>query len=110
MPLIPTSELSQQVQGPGSLSHFSLPNSPLLSRAIPLLIVSSRLSILHYRYFLEGRPFTLFTDHQPLVSALTRSSIPKSGHQQRQLAFLSEFHLTICHTAGVSNVVADALS
>ena len=67
-------------------------------------------SLLHYRYFLEGRPFTLLTNHKPLVSALTRHSIPKSGRQQHQLAFISEFHLTIHHTTGVSNVVADALS
>ena len=67
-------------------------------------------SLLHYCYFLEGRPFTLLTNHKPLVSALTRHSIPKSGRQQRQLAFISEFHLTIHHAAGVSNVVTNALS
>ena len=56
------------------------------------------------------RPFTLLTDHKPLVSALTHQSVPKSGCQKRQLAFISKFHLTIHHTAGVSNIVADALS
>ena len=29
------------------------------------------LSSRHFRYFLEGRTFTLFTDHKPLVSAVT---------------------------------------
>ena len=105
--------LQQQVQGAWQpLSFFTAkltpPQQPYTTFDCELQAVYS--SLLHYRYFLEGRPFTLFTDHQPLVSALTRSSIPKSARQQRQLAFLSEFHLTICHTAGVSNVVADALS
>jgi hypothetical protein len=36
----------------------------------------------HFRYVLEGRPFTIFTDHRPLVGALSRRSDPWSGRQQ----------------------------
>jgi cleavage and polyadenylation specificity factor subunit 1 len=32
--------------------------------------------IRHFRYILEGRVFTIFTDHKPLVGALARSSDP----------------------------------
>ena len=66
-------------------------------------------AVLHFWSFLEGRPFLLLTDHKPLVAAFHRLSPPKSARQQRQLAFLSEFPLTIQHTSGLSNVVADAL-
>jgi hypothetical protein len=30
-------------------------------------------AIKHFRFFLEGRPFTLFTDHKPLVSAISKA-------------------------------------
>ena len=105
--------LQQWVQGAWQpLSFFSAKLTPPQQRysTFDCELQAVYSSLLHYHYFLEGRPFTLFTDHQPLVSALTHSSIPKSGCQQRQLAFLSEFHLTICHTTGVSNVVTNALS
>jgi hypothetical protein len=67
-------------------------------------------AIKHFRFMLEGRPFTVFTDHRPLVGALSRRSDPWSGRQQRHLSFIAEFSPTICHIAGQSNVVADTLS
>jgi hypothetical protein len=59
---------------------------------------------------LEGRSFTVFTDHRPLVGALSRCSDPWSSRQQRHLSFIAEFSPTIRHIAGQSNVVADTLS
>jgi hypothetical protein len=35
--------------------------------------------IKHFRYMLEGRAFTVFTDHRPLVGAINRHSDPWSG-------------------------------
>jgi RNase H-like domain found in reverse transcriptase len=67
-------------------------------------------SILHYRYMLEGRRFVVFTDHKPLVGALSRVSEPRSDRQRRQLSAIAEFSAEICHIAGPSNVVADTLS
>jgi hypothetical protein len=65
---------------------------------------------LHFRYFLEGRKFTVFTDHRPIVAAIKKKSELKSGRQSRQLATISEFTTDIQHVAGKENVVADALS
>jgi len=42
-------------------------------------------AIRHFRFILEEQQFKLFTDHKPLVSALTRVSPPWSARQQRQL-------------------------
>ena len=67
-------------------------------------------AILHFRYFLEGRDFTVYTDHKPLVAAMKKKSELKSGRQSRHLATISEFTTDIQHVTGKENVVADALS
>jgi hypothetical protein len=51
----------------------------------------------------------VFTDHKPLVGALSRVSEPKSDWQRRQLSAIAEF-TDIRHIAGQHNVVADTLS
>ena len=67
-------------------------------------------AILHFRYFLEGREFTVYTDHKPIVAAIKKKTELKSGRQSRHLATISEFTTDIQHVAGKANVVADALS
>ena len=68
------------------------------------------LGIRHFRFALEGRQFTLFTDHKPVVSALTRVTPPVSARQQRHLSYISEFAVKLVHLPGAANCVADALS
>ena len=67
-------------------------------------------AVLHFRYFLEGRDFTVYTDHKPIVAAMKKKSELKSGRQSRHLATISEFTTDIQHVSGKDNVVADALS
>ncbi|OBQ32412.1 MAG: hypothetical protein AN484_27985, partial [Aphanizomenon flos-aquae WA102] len=57
-----------------------------------------------------GRPFQLWTDHKPLLAAMTRISPPISPRQQRHLAFVSEFNVLLVYVPGPENVVADFLS
>ena len=59
---------------------------------------------------LEGRRFTLYTDHKPLTTAIRRSTEPWTAKQCRQLAYIAEFTSDIQHIAGTDNVVADTLS
>jgi hypothetical protein len=68
------------------------------------------LGIRHFRYMLEGRHFTIYTDHKPLTTAINRASDPWTARQCRQLAYVAEYTSDIRHIAGTSNVVADALS
>ena len=68
------------------------------------------LAIRHFRYFLEGRDFTAFTDHRPLIFAFAKVSDPWSARQQRHLAYISEYTTHIQHLSGKRNKVADALS
>jgi hypothetical protein len=48
-----------------------------------LLAVHS--SIPHFRHLLEGRQFTVFTDHLPMVGALAHATKPKSDRQRAGL-------------------------
>lgn len=68
------------------------------------------LAIRHFRYFLEGRAFTVFTDHKPITFAMIKVDPPWTARQHRQLAYISEMTGDIRHIAGKENIVADALS
>ena len=72
-----------------------------------LLAISS--AIKHFRYILEGRPFTVCTDHTSVLlpgHVLSRHS----PREIRHLGFISEFTTDIQHNSGVDNPFADALS
>merc|ERR1739844_461506 len=67
-------------------------------------------AIRHFRYYLEGRKFTVYTDHQPILAALLKTTEPTSGRQARQLAAIAEATSDVRHVDGKDNLVADALS
>jgi hypothetical protein len=67
-------------------------------------------AIKHFRHFCEGRLFQLWTDHKPLVTALSCVLTPISPRQQRHLAFISEFNVQLLYLPGLKNVVADFMS
>ena len=53
------------------------------------------LAIQHFRHFLEEQPFTMYTNHKPLVQALTKQANPWSLRQQQHLHLTSYIlHLT----------------
>ncbi len=66
--------------------------------------------IRHFRYMLEGRPFTIYTAHKPLTFALGKVSEPWTAMQSRQLSYVAEFTTDIRHIPGSENIVADTLS
>ena len=67
-------------------------------------------AIRHFRFMLEGKSFTLYTDHKPLTFAISSTSPPWSARQQHHLSYISEFTSSIVHLPGSENCVADALS
>lgn len=73
-------------------------------------LLSVHLAIRHFRYMLEGRQFTIYTDHKPLAYAMSKTTEAWSARQQRQLSSISEFSTDIKHISGKKNVVADCLS
>nr|VZI15122.1 unnamed protein product [Spirometra erinaceieuropaei] len=68
------------------------------------------LAVEHFRHLLEGRNFTVLTDHKSLSFAL--KSTPDNLHswQIRQLDYFLQFTSEIRHIYGSPNGVADALS
>ena len=66
-------------------------------------------AIQQFRYFLEGRPFSVLTDHKPLTHALT-SKTARSPRQERQLSHIAQFTTDIQYISTTDNVVADVLS
>ncbi len=70
-------------------------------------LLAAHAAIKHFRHFCEGRQFQLWTDHKPLVSALSCVSVSISPRQQRQLALISKFNIQMLYLPGLKNVVAD---
>ena len=68
------------------------------------------LAIRHFRHLLEGRHFTILTDHKPLTFALNAKPDRYSPRECRQLDFISQFSTDIRHIPGEVNYAADALS
>lgn len=68
------------------------------------------LAIHHFKYLLEGREFTIFTDHKPLTYAFDKKPDQGSPRQQTQLQFIAQFSTDIQHIAGEDNIPADCLS
>ena len=64
----------------------------------------------HFREMLEGRAFTLYTDHESLVPSIGKKGDPQTARQQYQLSGIAEYTTDIRYIQGKSNVVADALS
>ncbi|GFR68970.1 Pol polyprotein [Elysia marginata] len=105
-------ELSQKHHGMWRpIAFFSrkltLPQSRYSTFDRELLAIYS--AIQHFRFFLEGRPFSVLTDHKPLTYALT-SKTARSPRQERQLSYIAEFTTDIRYISRPDNVVPDALS
>ena len=67
------------------------------------------LTIKHFRHFVEGPAFTIYTDHRPLTFVFA-SSTERSQRQTQHLSFIAEFSTDVRHITGKENVVAGTLS
>nr|VZI50094.1 unnamed protein product [Spirometra erinaceieuropaei] len=67
------------------------------------------LAVKHFRHFLEGRDFTVFTDHKPLTLALRSHSDKYNPREIAHLNYISQFTTDIRHIDGTKNEVADML-
>ena len=68
-------------------------------------------AIRHFRHYLRGQQFTIYTDHQPL-SNFKKISIQDdaTGRRARWIAELGSYSFVILHRRGKHNGDADALS
>lgn len=67
-------------------------------------------AIKYFRHILEGRPFSIFTDHKPIIFAFSQKHEKATPRQFRYLEFIGQFYTDIRYLAGDKNQVADALS
>lgn len=67
------------------------------------------LAIKHFRHLVEGRDFSIFTDHKPLTTAIVSKS-ERSPRQLRHLDYIAQYTNDIRHIKGKHNVVSDCLS
>lgn len=72
-------------------------------------LLAMYLAVKHFRHFLEGRPFSIYTDHKPLTFAM-RAHSDYTPRQTRHLGYISEFSTDLRHLSGKDNAAADALS
>ena len=73
------------------------------------VLLAVYLSIKQFRHIVEGRIFSVYTDHKPLTFSMHIKS-ERSSRQARHLDFISQFTKNIRYTHGSDNPVADALS
>jgi len=103
-------QLAGDVQQP--LAFFSKKLSSAQTKYSPydreLLAIYA--AIKHFRHLLEGREFTIYTDHKPLIYAFNKNPLESSPRQSRHLEFVAQFSTDIRHIAGRENHVADTLS
>ena len=94
------------------ISYFSRKLNPTERRysTFDRELLAIYLAIGHFRHMVEGREFTVFTDHKPLTRALSSRGTRHSPRQVRHLDFISQFTADIRHIKGANNSVADALS
>lgn len=72
-------------------------------------LTAMKLAVKYFRHLIEGKSFTIFTDHRPLTYALDSNST-HLPHEERYLQYISSFTRSIKHISGKDNFVADALS
>lgn len=93
------------------LTYFSRKLSPAETRysTFDRELLGVYLSVKHFRYFLEGHSFTIYTDHKPLTYIL-ESKTDRSPRQTRHMEYIAQFTNDIRYVNAKDNIVADMLS
>ena len=73
-------------------------------------LLAAHQGIRHFKHYVEGRAFTLYTDHQSLIPSLSKKTDAPTSRQTNQLSEIAEYTTDIRYLEGKSNYVADALS
>ena len=68
------------------------------------------LAIKHFRHFLEGHTFKIYTDHSAITHAIKNPLERAHVKESRMLSFISQFDVEIIHIPGKNNEIADLLS
>ncbi|BHF77907.1 hypothetical protein SprV_0602101700 [Sparganum proliferum] len=100
-------QVNNQLQALAFFSHRLQPAQTRYSTFFRELL-AIYLAICHFRQLLEGRDFSVHTDHKPLNNALKAKSDRYSPREVSHLDYISQFTADIRHVRGSDIVVADA--
>nr|VZI26047.1 unnamed protein product [Spirometra erinaceieuropaei] len=94
------------------LAFFSQKLQPAQTRCSTFSreLLAIYLAIRHFRHLLEGRDFSIHTNHKPLTYALKTKPDRYSPREVRHLDYISQFTADIRYVQSSDNVAADALS
>ena len=94
------------------LAFFSKSLNPAQSKysAFDRELLAVKLAIRHFRYFVEGEDFIVFTDHKPLTTAINSQNPTWTPRQHRHFSEISQYTSDLRHVSGKDNVIADTLS
>lgn len=67
-------------------------------------------AIRYFRYMVEARTFSIYTDHKPITFAFSTRRDKCSPRQFRYLDYIGQFTTDIRYVPGKENIVADTLS
>lgn len=92
------------------VAYFSkaLSGANLLKSTYERELTAVALAVQHWRHYLLGRKFTIFTDQKSLRHLMEQQIATST--QQDWMAKLMGFQFDVVYKAGVENKVADALS
>ena len=68
------------------------------------------LAVNHFKYFLDGRPFTICTHHSPFTFMFTSNMSNATAHQSRHMNYILNFTSDIQYIQEEQNVTPDCIS
>ena len=99
----------EQVATPRILQKTLSPAQKIYS-AYDRKLLAEYAAIKKFRFAVEGRTFTIYTNHKPLTFAFQQKTDKCSPRQFRYLDYIAQFSTDIRHIRGMENIVADKLS
>ena len=100
---------ADEEEHPIAFASRTLKDEELRYPAIDREALAVKFGVYRFEEYLDGpRHFTIYTDHKPLITMMTKQE-PAPRLYQYVLS-LQHFHFTIKYRPGVANVDADALS
>lgn len=73
-------------------------------------LLAIHFAVKKFRFYVEYKPFTIFTDHQAICSAIKGTSENYLPREFRQIEYISAFTTDIQFVKGNLNIAADALT
>ena len=104
---------NEKFRGLGNLFRFFSPKLTNTQKRYTIFereLYAAYAAVRHFRHFLEGRRFYIFTDHKPLVGAFRSNSEKYSPREVKHLDYLLQFISDIRQLKGVENIPAVTMS